>query len=76
MRFRDEPPEYAYEFDMLTSEPVSVRYQLWLDIGKPVRLKPDVCSVKTYFLHKKLLRDYLFGNYDIRLEEMEEEFDV
>ncbi len=75
-QFRDEPREYAYEFDMLTSEPVSVKYQLWLDIGKPVSLKPDVFSVKTFFSHKKLLKNHLFGNYDIRLEEMEEKFDV
>jgi hypothetical protein len=66
----DDSPEYeyAYEFDALTSEPMGVKYQLWMDTEKPIILKPDACSMLTYFeCEKQKIKIKLLGNYDDRL---------
>lgn len=59
----DESPEYAYEYDALTDEPMGVRYQLWMDTEKPIILKPDACSMLTYFRCKNHFEIKLIGNY-------------
>lgn len=41
-------PDIAVAFDAITMDPVGLRYQVWLDTGKPVNLAPDVCSLKFY----------------------------
>jgi hypothetical protein len=56
----EEPTLYARGFDSLTYEPVSTRYEHWLQIGKPMHLRPDVCSSLTLVAHEHLLEDYLF----------------
>lgn len=64
----DDSPEYAYEFDALTSEPMGVKYQLWMDTEKPIILKPDACSMLTYFeCEKQKIKIKLLGNYNDRL---------
>ncbi len=64
----DESPEYAYEYDALTSKPVSIKYQLWMDLGKPISLKPDACSILTYHAcREKGLEIDLLGNYEDRI---------
>jgi len=68
----DELPDYAYEFDALTSEPMSIKYQLWIVLGKPVILKSDACSMLTYFQCKDKLEINLLGNYDDRIRFIEE----
>ena len=69
----DEPPyQYAYEFDALTLEPMSIKYQLWMDLGKPIVLKPDACSVRN-FHHCKMnrLELKLMGYYDDQIAKIE-----
>jgi hypothetical protein len=68
----DESPDYAYEYDALTAEPMSIKYQLWLDLGKPIILKPDACSMLTYFQCKDNVEINLLGNYDDRIRPIEE----
>lgn len=41
-------PDIAVAFDAITMDPVGLRYQVWLNTGKPVNLAPDVCSLKFY----------------------------
>jgi len=57
----EKPVDYAYEFDVITLEPVGLRYQVWLDFKKPLHLKPDCCATKTYWENQELLRDLLFA---------------
>jgi hypothetical protein len=45
-------PDLAVAFDAITMDPVGLRYQVWLDTGKPVNLAPDVCSLKFYAKNK------------------------
>lgn len=59
----------ATEYDILTDEPFESHNQVWLDFGKPLALKPDVCSIYTYRANKFELEEYLyspidFANYD------------
>lgn len=52
----DSEPDIASDFDALTLEPVGLRYQVWLETGKPINLHPDVCSLKFYVKHETELR--------------------
>lgn len=67
----DDSREYAYEFDALTDEPMGVKYQLWMDTEKPIILKPDACSMLTYFRCKNKIKIKLIGNYDDRMKAIE-----
>lgn len=58
---KQEPPDYAYEYDCLTDAPIGLRYQVWLNFGKPISLRPDACSLKLYSEHEDILRSYVFG---------------
>lgn len=58
----EQPPQYAHEFDVLTLEPIGLKYQVWLDFsGKPAFLKPDCCATKTYAEDQALLGKYLLA---------------
>jgi hypothetical protein len=58
----EQPPQYAHEFDVLTLEPIGLKYQIWLDFsGKPAFLKPDCCATKTYVENQALLGKYLLA---------------
>lgn len=56
----EDPPDYAHEFDIITGDPVGLRYTVWLDLGKPINLRPDVCATLTYAQHKAVMAPYLF----------------
>lgn len=58
----EEPRWYAHEYDAITLEPVGLRWQVWLDVGKPINLYPDVCATKTFIEHRDLLESRLFGD--------------
>ena len=51
---------YAQGFDSLTDEPVSSRYEHWLETGKPMYLSPDSCATSTLVRFEELLDEYLF----------------
>jgi hypothetical protein len=59
----EQPPQYAYEFDAITIEPVGIRYQVWLDFKKPMHLKPDCCALKTYRENEELLRGHVLSGH-------------
>jgi hypothetical protein len=58
---KENPPDFAYDYDCLTGEPVGLRYQVWLNFNKPIYLRPDICSLKTYIDHKEELRPLVFS---------------
>lgn len=55
------PPYFAYEFDCLSDDPISLYYQVWLDFKKPVNLKPDSCSIKLFVEHQEELSKFVFA---------------
>ena len=56
---------YATEYDIITGKPFESRDQVWLDFGKPIALKPDICSIYTYVMYKHELEGYLFSQESI-----------
>jgi len=55
-------PDFAHEVDAITSKPIGIRFQVWLDFGKPGNLRPDACSMYFYSKNRDLLSKYLlFG---------------
>ncbi len=52
-------PDFAHDVDVITLKPIGLRFQVWLDFGKPKNLKPDVCSMICYSEHKALLSNFL-----------------
>jgi hypothetical protein len=58
----DGPPDYAYAFCPLSLEPTSIRYQVWLNFGKWLRLEPDFCSLKFYAANRTELSPLIFGS--------------
>jgi hypothetical protein len=58
---KEDPPVAAYEYDILTNEPIGIRYQSWLDFGKPLNLKPDACSLVTLVKNYDLLQPFSMG---------------
>lgn len=53
--------DYAHDWDAITLQPVSLQYQVWLDLGKPMNLRPDCCSKLFYVRERDLLKDYVAG---------------
>lgn len=47
---------YGYFVDVLTGEPVSLQYQVWLDTNKPDMLRPDICGQKTFEDYREVLK--------------------
>ena len=66
----EEPLLFAGHFDAINGDPVSVRYQVWLDLGKPMNLRPDGCSLKLYWAEREALRPLVFPG----VEPLEERF--
>jgi hypothetical protein len=60
MALEEDPPLFAYELDVITGEPVSLKYQVWLNLGKAMNLRPDCCSLKLYWAERRTLRSVLF----------------
>lgn len=54
---------YAYEFDTISCTPLSLPYQVWLDTGKPMSLKPDMCGIDTYVRGEASLSKMAFGGH-------------
>lgn len=60
-----EDIDYAQAFDCITLKPVGLRYQVWLKTGKPMNLRPDVCSLLFYAQHKKQLSKFRMGTLPV-----------
>lgn len=60
---RNDPTyDFAYAICPLSLEPTSVRHQVWLNLGKWLRLEPDFCSLKFYAANRAELRPLIFGS--------------
>ena len=57
-------PRFAYEFDCITDEPVAVMHCMWLNLGKPLNLRPDVCSKLTYSANREELRQFVMTSQE------------
>ena len=67
---QESPLLFGEDFDVITGDPVSVRYCVWLNTGKPNILHPDVCSLKLYVAELAELKDMAFSG----AEQVEEQF--
>ena len=52
---------YATSVDIITGEPMSQGFAVFLDTNKPLQLRPDACSALTYIKHEVTLRGCLLG---------------
>ena len=59
-KLHEEPPEVAYEYDIITGEPMGIGHQVWLDFHKPLVLKPDACSECTFDRYRAELQRWAF----------------
>lgn len=50
-----EEDDFANDFDAITDWPMGLRYQVWLETGKPMNLRPDACSVLLFSRAKEEL---------------------
>jgi len=53
--------DYAHDWDAITLDAVSLEFQVWLDLGKPMNLRPDCCSKLFYVRERDRLKDYVVG---------------
>ncbi|MFO0575658.1 MAG: hypothetical protein U1A78_16805 [Polyangia bacterium] len=53
--------DYAHDLDLLDLQPMGLAYQVWLELGKPMNLKPDACSTWFYVQHEEALRTQVFA---------------
>ena len=70
--FGEVPPEFGYAFDCITSEPIGLGYQIWLETNKPIQLPLDGCSWLTMERFYDLLKNSVLGILDERFEENRE----
>ena len=56
-----EQDDFAYSYDAITGQPIGIRYEVWLDLGKPIRLRPDSCSSLLYWSNRGELAPHVFG---------------
>jgi hypothetical protein len=57
---------FASTWDNLTMQPLSVKHQVWLDLGKPLSLTPDRCSKLFYARNRDRLCGHLAGRGEPR----------
>lgn len=57
----EHPPDFAWEFDAITREPIGLRYSVWLNVGKPMNLRPDACSLRFYARERETIEPLLMG---------------
>lgn len=62
----NERPLIASTWDDLTMLPLSVKHQVWLDLGKPMSLPPDRCSKLFYARNREELHGRLAGRGEPR----------
>jgi len=60
----EDPVQFASQFDSITLDPLCVRHMVWLDLGKPISLKPDRCSKLLVAKNRSELEGLLAGTGD------------
>lgn len=58
---KGEEEDCAYHYDIVTLEPLGLRFQVWLDFKKPMDLEPDKTSAATYLQNIALLEPFVPG---------------
>jgi hypothetical protein len=58
----EDPPNFAWEFDAITLDPIGLRYNVWLNLGKPMNLRPDACSLRFYAREREALEPFMMGS--------------
>ncbi len=53
---------YGHDWDAISLEPVGLQYQVWLDLGKPMNLRPDCVSSFFYAKERERLKDHVAGS--------------
>lgn len=51
--------DLSYYVDIVTLEPIGIRFNVWLTFGKPMSLEPDQISALTYARNEDALKPYL-----------------
>lgn len=69
LQLADAPADATYQLDIVTLEPIGVRYTVWLDFGKPMSLEPDQISIVTYAQFEDQLHSHIasYAQIDERL---------
>lgn len=67
----EEPILYSGTIDSLTLWPLSIKYQVLLDFGKPLNLPPDGCSKLTLAENLEELRPFVAGHTTPNLDQYE-----
>lgn len=57
-KLKDAEPEVSIERDIITTDPIGIHYQDWMDFKQPIALKPDACSIFTLAEYGDILSDY------------------
>ncbi|MEZ4431916.1 MAG: hypothetical protein R3F65_05840 [bacterium] len=54
---------FAWQYCMISQQPLSIRYEVKLNLNmKPIRLRPDVCSLLFYARNSADLSPYMLGS--------------
>jgi len=64
----EDPVAYAHDQDIITKEPMSIGYQVWLETDKPIQIRPDSCSWVTYIRFELVLKPIAFSKRDLEIE--------
>lgn len=58
----ESPPNLSYSRCCLSHQPVGIRYKVMLNLGKPLRLPPDLISLRFFQANREHLQQYLMGS--------------
>lgn len=56
------PPELAFDLCCISHEPVSLKYRVYMNFGKPLRLPPDVCALHVLARNRAELEPFVLGS--------------
>lgn len=58
----ENPPDYASARCCVSHHPIGIRHKVMLNLGKPLRLAPDVVSLRFFLQNEAELRGLVFGS--------------
>ncbi len=62
VRLGETPPDLAFDLCCISHEPVSLKYRVYMNFGKPLRLPPDVCALHILARNLDALRPFVLGS--------------
>ncbi len=63
--------DLSYYIDIITLEPIGLRYSVWMGFGKPITLTPDIISLRTYLEYESMLKSFVPEYYRIEENKLE-----